>query len=392
MKKGWLALSLSVSLIIILTGLYFYLSNTKTQQLPTYFTYTPEEQASLFQLQSNKLMTTSSLKKWDNLMFDLVKSHKLADAPASKLYAYVTTAQRDAAFLAFNSKHQFIGSLDIVSSEVLCLFFPDSCLNIKLTVNNDDRFSRRLSDLVLGKIKQRIAKDRLNERLSPQLAGEGYWAGVKPFFGQEVGSWAPWFISSVKQYLSPNPPKPNDPAWQAQLKQTEKALSSITPEQTKAVVFWAGNPSTVTPPGIWLKFANDYMDREQIPFSKVVFVRSVLSMGIADAVIALFNAKYTYWIKRPFMLNPNIHTVMPTPNHPSYPAGHSCISAAAATILTYYFPKNKSLWWEEAHQASSSRVWGGIHFPIDGSEGLKLGEKVAHAVLQAQSQTIVVNE
>ncbi|WP_419418892.1 vanadium-dependent haloperoxidase [Legionella sp. D16C41] len=381
MKKSWL--SLSILLILILASLYFYLFHNSVNQLPTYFKYTPEEQASLSHLESSKLMTMDSLKKWDNVMFDLVKSHKLADAPASRLYAYVYTAQRDAAFLAFNVKHQFVGNLDVISSEVLCLFFPDSCLNIKLGVR-DDGFSHRLSDLVLNKIKPRMAKDSQNEHLSPQLFGEGYWAGVKPFFGQDVGFWTPWLISSLKQYLPPKPSNPNDPFWQSQLKQTENALNHITPEQTKAVVFWAGNPSTVTPPGIWLKFANEYMEKEQVSLSKVFLVRSVLAMGIADAVITVFKAKYTYWVKRPFMLNPAIHTVMPTPNHPSYPAAHSVVSAAAAVILTYYFPENKSVWWKEAHQASSSRVWGGIHFPVDTNAGLQLGEEVAHAVLQAQ--------
>jgi membrane-associated phospholipid phosphatase len=86
------------------------------------------------------------------------------------------------------------------------------------------------------------------------------------------------------------------------------------------------------------------------------------------------------------MLNPNLYTVMPTPNHPSYPAGHSGISAAAATILSYYFPENKEDWWKKANEASLSRVWGGIHFPIDAREGLVLGEKVGNAVIHAQPQ------
>ena len=107
----------------------------------------------------------------------------------------------------------------------------------------------------------------------------------------------------------------------------------------------------------------------------------MLAMGIADSVIVVFNSKYTYWIKRPFMLDPTILTVMPTPNHPSYPAGHSTISAAAAGILKYYLPENSAYWSNRANEASLGRVWGGIHFPIDAEQGFILGNRVAEAVI-----------
>ncbi|MDX1837293.1 phosphatase PAP2 family protein [Legionella taurinensis] len=370
----------------LVVGYFFWVTKTHPV-LPTYFNYTKEEQASLSGFETKQSITESSLKKWDSLMFELIKSNKLGDAPASRIYAYVYTAQRDAAFLSYNVKQQFAGNLDVVSGDVLCLFFPNDCSKIKFQVKSDP-YSSQLSKLVLSKINERIAQDTSGEKPSTQPSGGGYWLGTKPYFGQSVGSWKPWAITSVKPFLPIKPPATGAQAWQAQLKETETALNSITPAQTKAVVFWAGNPSTITPPGIWLKFANDYMEKEQLPLPKMVFVRSVLAMGIADSVITIFAAKYTYWIKRPFMLNPGLHTVMPTPNHPSYPAGHSGISATAATILTYYFPQNKSDWWEKAREASSSRIWGGIHFPIDAQEGLILGEKVANTVINSQPKIL----
>ena len=35
-----------------------------------------------------------------------------------------------------------------------------------------------------------------------------------------------------------------------------------------------------------------------------------------------------------------------------------------------------------AKEASSSRVYGGIHWPIDGVEGLKMGRKIGQLVVQ----------
>ncbi|KTC68091.1 PAP2 superfamily protein [Legionella birminghamensis] len=382
MKKIGIMVSLLV--LVIVSIVYFYRS-AQTMSLPTYFDYSPEELASLKGLNSNQSMTEASLNKWDKLMFALVKSNKLGDAPASKVYAYVYTAQRDAAYISYNAKHSFKGNLDVISAKVLCLFFEKDCSTI-LFQTHSDPYSEKIADLVLSKIKNRLAVDKKREKLSEEKKGSLFWRGDSPYFGQEVGSWKTWIIHSPTQYVAKPPPAPDSKEWQNQLKQTQDALKKISPEQIKEVVFWAGNPSTITPPGIWIKFANEYMENKQVSFPKMLFIRSVLAMGIADEVINLFYSKYTYWIKRPYMLNPAIKTVMPTPNHPSYPAGHSGISATAAVILSYYFPENKKIWWDKAHEASSSRVWGGIHFPIDGKEGLVTGQRVGEAVISAQPE------
>jgi hypothetical protein len=52
-----------------------------------------------------------------------------------------------------------------------------------------------------------------------------------------------------------------------------------------------------------------------------------------DVVVACWDANYTYWTIRPFQLDPELRTVVQTPNHPSYPAAHACYSVAAATLL-----------------------------------------------------------
>ncbi|MBA2709037.1 MAG: vanadium-dependent haloperoxidase [Tatlockia sp.] len=379
MKKVGITAVLLVGILVI--GIFY--SHSKKANLPTYFNYNPKKLNLLNKSYSKLVITAADLHKWDEVMFALVKSNKFGDAPASRIYAYVYTAQRDAAFLSYNMKHDFMGSLDPVSAAVLCQFFPNDCSKIKLQ-SKVDLYSEQLAALVLVQIKQRMELDKTQEKLSPELRGDNYWVGVRPFYGQEVGSWKPWLISSTKKLLAPNPPKPGEKIWQNQLKQVETALLNITPNQTKEVVFWAGNPSTITPPGIWLKFADEFMSKEKIPLQKVLYVRSVLAMGIADSIIVVFYSKYSYWVQRPFMLNPNLHTIMPTPNHPSYPAGHSTISATAATILSYYFPQNKMNWWQKADEASSSRVWGGIHFPLDATEGLTLGKRVGNTVINIQ--------
>lgn len=204
---------------------------------------------------------------------------------------------------------------------------------------------------------------------------------MRPYYGQDAGSWKTWLINSGNEFVAPPIPDNNPAFWNSQLKEVKTALKNITPEQTTSVVFWAGNPGTITPPGIWLVNANDYMSEHYVNLTNTLYLRSILAMGIADSVIAAFNSKYIYWNKRPFMLDPTIQTIMPTPNHPGYPAGHSTLSATAAVILSAYFPENTKEWKSLEFVASSGRIWGGIHFPIDAKQGIILGEKIGEAIV-----------
>jgi membrane-associated phospholipid phosphatase len=372
-----------VCFVFVLFFAYYVTRTSSHVVLPTYFSYSKADKKLLASLHSNQKITVEGLKKWDKVMLELVKENKLGDAPASRVYAYVYTAQRDAAFLSMNIKHSFMGSIDLVSAKTLCLFFKNNCSDLMSQVKSvTDPFSNELADVVVTKLKARIQNDEKNTHLYPEKSSAHSWAGTHPYFGQEVGSWMPWLMQSVDQFVAPPPPAYDSPEWQHQLKMTQDALAKVTPQQTKAIVFWAGNPGTVTPPGLWLIYANDYIFSHELPLSKILMIRSVLAMGMADSVIAVFNSKYTYWMKRPFMLDPSISTVMPTPNHPSYPAGHSTISSAAATILTYYFPENQANWLQKANEASMGRVWGGIHFTIDAEQGIILGKRVGEAAIR----------
>lgn len=374
-----------IILTLALAGIcLFYFTPHSTQRLPLYFNYSNSERELLKQLDSTEEITPLSLTKWDNIMFNLVKDNKLGDVYSSRLYAYVYISQRDASFLSKNVKGRFMGSLEPVTAEVLCLFFPDSCSDIRRNLTTvPDEYSKLLAEIVKKKIQVRMQEDQkqsylYSEKKPPAL----YWRGIQPYYGQDTGSWKTWLIESGHQFIAPPPPAYNSPEWKGQINQVKKALKNITPEQATAVVFWAGGPSTITPAGIWLVSANDYLFSHQMSLDKILFIRSILAMGIADSLITVFNSKYTYWNKRPFMRDKTIYSIMSTPNHPSYPAGHSALSATAATILSFYLPENKTQWNEEALIASKTRIWGGIHFPVDGKEGAILGKQVGDAIIK----------
>jgi membrane-associated phospholipid phosphatase len=108
---------------------------------------------------------------------------------------------------------------------------------------------------------------------------------------------------------------------------------------------------------------------------------ALLSVAYYEAFIACFDAKYTYWAIRPFQLDKTLTTTFVTPNHPSYPSGHSTLSGAASDVLAYLFPREAGLFSAQAEEAAASRLWSGIHFRSDNEIGLAQGREVAKVVI-----------
>jgi hypothetical protein len=101
-----------------------------------------------------------------------------------------------------------------------------------------------------------------------------------------------------------------------------------------------------------------------------------------DATVACWDGKYAYWAIRPFHLDPDVKTLFPAPNHPSYPAAHACQSGANAAILSYLLPSEASRFMALGDQAGESRIWAGIHYRTDVVAGFGLARKVAGAVIR----------
>jgi membrane-associated phospholipid phosphatase len=109
---------------------------------------------------------------------------------------------------------------------------------------------------------------------------------------------------------------------------------------------------------------------------------ALVHVALADAAIACWDAKYAYWAIRPAQLDAAFRPLFPTPAHPSYPSGHSCLSTAAATVLGRLFPRDAAAFDALAAEASESRLWAGIHFRSDVTAGSALGRAVALRVLE----------
>lgn len=71
-----------------------------------------------------------------------------------------------------------------------------------------------------------------------------------------------------------------------------------------------------------------------------------------------------------------------TPRHPAYPSGHSTFSAAASTVMTCFFPSYARDWGLLADNIGLARLWGGVHWKTDHTEGQRLGRFIGELVLK----------
>jgi membrane-associated phospholipid phosphatase len=108
----------------------------------------------------------------------------------------------------------------------------------------------------------------------------------------------------------------------------------------------------------------------------------VANMAGFDVLNACFDAKLAYYLIRPTQADPFIKLPVGLPNHPSYPSGHSCITAAYATVLAAAFPDERSRLDAMVEEAGLSRMYAGLHYRFDCVVGQQLGRQVAEYVMR----------
>jgi hypothetical protein len=262
------------------------------------------------------------------------------------------------------------------------------------------------------------ANDGANAVLPPYTGGSGpgQWIPTPPAFangvGQAYATVTPWVITAPSQFRPGPPPLLTSPIYTADFNET-KTMGNITSttrtaDETLYAQFWQN--STVT--WFWERVAISLSAQQNYSLSDNAHLLAVLSLAMADATIATFDAKYTYSFWRPVTAiraadtdgNPATDQdstwtpLIVTPAHPEYPSAHSIISSAGTRVLANFFGENTSFTVDSSSMAGvtrsftsfsgataelkNARVFGGIHFRNSCNVGQAVGEAVGTYVVE----------
>ncbi len=92
-------------------------------------------------------------------------------------------------------------------------------------------------------------------------------------------------------------------------------------------------------------------------------------------------AKYLFDRARPFIWDSEIAPLIKTPSSSSFPSGHSATAAAGALTLSAIYPALAPLFLLAGLLVILSRVYLGVHFPVDVLAGAAIGAATAAIVL-----------
>jgi hypothetical protein len=217
--------------------------------------------------------------------------------------------------------------------------------------------------------------------------GPGLWIPTSlPPGGGVLPNVRPYFLTSNSQFRPAPPPAFGSAAFLVDLTEVLTRTQNITQEELAFARYWDFPAGTATPLGFWNGAAAGYVSQSRRDERTATEVFSLMHAAMFDALIGCWEAKYHYWLLRPSQANPAVSLAFTLPNFPSYPSGHSCTSAAAARVLTHFFPDRASELEGWVSDAGLSRILAGIHFRFDVTAGQVLGRAVADWAIARNAQ------
>jgi undecaprenyl-diphosphatase len=107
-----------------------------------------------------------------------------------------------------------------------------------------------------------------------------------------------------------------------------------------------------------------------------------LYVALADLVAGVSGALLRQAIgrERPPLRFPEPHPLVHVPGNPSFPSGHAATSFACAATLAWLTPLSPIALYALASLIAFSRVYVGVHYPLDVLGGAALGLGVATAL------------
>lgn len=261
------------------------------------------------------------------------------------------------------------------------------------------------------------SQDGFSNALPPYMGGTqpGEWRptppAMAPGLAPQLATATPWVIRTQSEFRVTGPPALTSDQYTADFNETKMMGSSTnsgrTADQTLYVNFWqVGNP-----PDYWDQVVISLSARHQFSMVRTARLLALVNLGMADAMIGCWDAKYTYSSWRPITaiqsadadgndataLDAAWVPLITTPPFPEYPSAHSCATGAAGRILSNTFGEETSFavvsnampgvtrtfhnFTAALQEVANARVFGGIHFRTATVDGTALGIAVADYVI-----------
>jgi membrane-associated phospholipid phosphatase len=383
-------------------------------------------------ISQNDEQTAAQIAYWDAgapqyRWIDYISNRLLAMTPTSafphRVYTYVALAMYDATIATWESKyyyrrprpsefdHKLPTAVDVPDSpsypsehaaaaqaaaSVLAYFLPNDAASIQALADQAG-WSRVLagvqfpSDYYAGvelgkKVAERVIAKAKADGSDAVWAGSiptgpCNWKGTNPV-NITAANWTPLLLSSPGEFRPPAPP-----ACDSQQVMDETALVRNTPRgptafATNYKAFYWQSPEGLN---YWpFRYLDKWLFEDRLDKNPPRAARAYALVTAVnfDAFIASQDGKYTYWYIRPSQLDPAIVPVFPVPSHPSYPSNHSTFSTARAEVLAYLFPSRGDYIRAIGKEGGDSRIWAGIHYPMDNAAGVNLGKAVAGVFIE----------
>jgi len=349
---------------------------------------------------------------WQEQARSLVAANNLSVLAAARIYAALSVAQYRAVIAIQDPDAQGDpgahgigaggrseleaqrGAVAGASAQVLSFFFPAAAPNLEHNVlvegekgpgNGHPQFTRGL-DIGRHMGDALVDRARSDHFTAPWAGtvpvGPGRWVANGPPGGATLGGVTPYFLTSADQFRPPPPPEFGSAAFLADLNEIATLAANRTPAQAASAVYWNFPTGTFTPAGYWNLVASNYVEAYSLDERAAARAFALTHTAMMDALVGCWEAKYYYWMLRPSQANPAITLTFGLPNFPAYPSGHSCVSAAAATVLGSLFPQRTTELGTFETEAGLSRMYAGIHYRFDITAGRELGSSVGRWVIE----------
>ena len=262
------------------------------------------------------------------------------------------------------------------------------------------------------------ANDGRSTVLAPYVPGTepGQFLGVNPVL-RILPSIRPFATQGHTQFRAPGPLALGSVAYASDFNET-KTLAAANSTQRTAIQTEVARFHTEPPGAFWARNLRQFATASP-NLADNARLSAMIWTAYHDAVADCFESKYHYNFWRPTSAITLADTdgsdataadatwtpVVPTPNHPEYPAAHGCASGAVMEVVRSFYGTEKLQFTFNSATASTlphafestedlvkeimnARVWGGMHFRTSNQHGADLGKQVAQWVGNKHFQAV----